>query len=480
MAVIAEAGEPVAAQSWPAQEEWRARSLDERAAVLRRVVRVLIDRADEIAATVIEETGKPAVEALVHDVFPAVDHAWWLARNAPRVLRHERLRIPQLDVKHKRAWLRYEPLGVVGVISPFNIPFAIPFTEVATAVVAGNGVVLKPSEHTPRSGDWVERVLVEAGAPRGLVRVVHGAGDAGEAVARDPDIAKLFFTGGSRGGRAVAVAAAERLCPVVLELGGKDPMLVFADADLDRAVEGGLWAAFLNGGQACVSADRIYVERPRYEAFVERFAARARELRRGADVAPPITPAQGARMQDLVADAVERGARVVADEPATVLVDLPPEARVAREEVFGPIVSVAPFEDEDDAVRLANDSPFGLGASVWTRDSARARRVADRIEAGMVWVNDYGYSFGTGQASWGGVKSSGFGRTKSKHGLYECVSVKYVDADRGRFRPPWWFPYDEEQLAGLRASLEVLYGDRLRGAWRGRRELLRLGKRIRA
>src|SRR5437588_901705 len=274
MAITADLGESVAAEAHGAQEEWRAWPLDERAAVLGRAVRVLIDRADAIAATVMEETCKPAVEALVHDVYPAVDHAAWLARNAPRVLRPERLKIPQLDVKHKRARLRYEPLGVVGVISPFNIPFAIPFTKVATA--------------------------------------------------RDPDIAKLFFTGGSRGGRAVAVAAAERLCPVVLELGGKDPMLVFADADLDRAVEGGLWGAFLNGGQACVSADRIYVERPRYEEFTERLGARARELRVGVDVAPPITPAQGERVQALVADAVERGARVVVGEPATVLVDVPP------------------------------------------------------------------------------------------------------------------------------------------------------------
>src|SRR5947209_10092672 len=191
MAITADLRESVAAEARGVQEEWRAWPLDERAAVLGRAVRVLIDRADAIAATVMEETCKPAVEALVHDVYPAVDHAAWLARNAPRVLRPERLKIPQLDVKQKRAWLRYEPLGVVGVISPFNIPFAIPFTEVATAVVAGNGVVLKPSEHTPRSGDWVERVLVEAGAPVGLVRVLHGAGEAGEAVARDPGVAKL-------------------------------------------------------------------------------------------------------------------------------------------------------------------------------------------------------------------------------------------------------------------------------------------------
>jgi acyl-CoA reductase-like NAD-dependent aldehyde dehydrogenase len=465
----------IVALSRAAQERWRNVGLRERADVLREAGRLVRVHADAIADTIVAETAKPRTEAIANELYAAVDHAAWLAKQAPGILADERVRFSQLHLKTKKAWFVYEPLGVVAAITPWNIPFGIPFREVAAAVAAGNGVVLKPSELTPLSGEWVQRILEEAGVPGGLVQVVHGEAEVGEALVADAGIAKVFFTGSVAVGRRVAAAAGARGCPVVLELGGKDPMLVFADADLDRAVDGALFASFLNAGQACVSAERIYVERSAYEDFATRLTERARALKLGEDLGPLISERQRDNVERVVnATRPERDGWFL--EPTVVRGALPDR------EIFGPVVSVEPFDGEEDAVRRANDSEFGLAASVWSRDLRKADRVARRIEAGMVWVNDFGYSFTTGQAAWGGVKSSGFGRTSSKHGLYECVHVKYLDSDRGRLRPAWWFPYDAETEHALRAALDILYGtgiERWRAAWRSRRDLRQLLRRSR-
>ncbi len=456
-----------------AQREWWALRAAGRSRVLAEAARIARNRADEIVDTIVAETGKPRTEAIANELYTAVDHASWLAKHAHRILADERVRFSQLHLKTKKAWLVHEPLGVVAAVTPWNVPFAIPFAQVATAIAAGNGVVLKPSELTPLSGEWVGRVFREAGAPAGLVQVAHGEAALGEAIVADAGIAKVFFTGSVSVGRRVAAAAGARGCPGVLELGGKDPMLVFADADLDRAVEGALFASFLNAGQACVSAERIYVERPLLDEFSRRLIEGARRLELGKDVGPLISERQR--------DSVERisgAARGDRDgwfiEPTVIRGALPDE------EIFGPVVTVEPFDDEADAVRRANDTEFGLAASVWSSDLAKADRVARSIDAGMVWVNDFGYSFTIGQAPWGGVKASGFGRTSSKHGLYGCVQIKYLDSDRGRLRPAWWFPYDAPTERALRALLDVLYGtrpERVRAAWRHRRDLVHAAKR---
>ena len=471
-----------------AAERWAESSFAERRALLGDVAAAVLDQAEEIAATVTAETGKPPVESYTAELFVGLDNLIWAAENAGRVLRAERLGYPQPHLRHKRGWLLYEPLGVIGVISPWNFPFGIPFTQAAFAVAAGNAVVIKPSELTPLSGAWVERLF-----PNGLVRVVQGGGAVGEALVRAPGIAKIVFTGSGETGRRVASLAGERLRPVTLELGGKDPMLVFDDADLDRAVAGALWGAFANCGQVCSGVERIYVARPLQEAFVEELARRARELRIGRELGPLITEEARGRVQELVEDAVAHGAEVriggSRPEPGlpgwfyepTILTGVDREARIEREEIFGPVVTVAAFGDEDEAVRLANGSSFGLGASVWTRDLERAKRVARRLEAGSVWTNDVSYSYGTGQASWGGTKGSGYGRTHSRHGLYELSRVKFVDLDRGRVPVPWWFPYDDGVLEGFRGMAAVLYGEglarRASAAWRHRRGLLALGRR---
>ncbi|MHB8642563.1 MAG: aldehyde dehydrogenase family protein [Gaiellaceae bacterium] len=484
----------VAAVVAVARETRRPSTLAERRALLARLARAVLANMDEIAATITGETGKPLIESYSTELLPAVEQLTWLARNIEHVLAPERLRLGIPYLSHKRAHVVYEPLGVVGIVSPWNFPFSIPLTQAATAVAAGNAVVLKPSELTPLSGEWVVRVFTEAGSD--AVRVVHGAGDVGAALVSAPGVAKIVFTGSAVTGRRIAAAAAELLRPVTLELGGKDPMLVLRDADLERAVEGAAWGSFANCGQVCVGIERIYVAREVFPQFVDSLGARARELRIGrgdepdTDVGPLISEGQRARVEDLVAEAIERGAEAVtgARRPAlglpgwfyepTVLAGGDAGARIEREEVFGPVVTVQPFDGEDEAVALANASPFGLGASVWSRDAARANRIAAQLDAGMVWTNDLAYSYGVGPAPWGGRKESGYGRTHSKHGLYELSNVKVVDADGGRLGVPWWYPYGERSLDGIRGAVEVLHGDKkLRAAWRYRRGLLHLAKR---
>jgi acyl-CoA reductase-like NAD-dependent aldehyde dehydrogenase len=492
--------EEVVGRARTAQARWAEESLDARRRLVLDAARVLLERMDELASAVTAETGKPLVESYTAELLVSVENARWVAANAPRVLRPERAPFRQLYLKHKRGFLVYEPLGVVAILSPWNFPFAIPFTQAVAALAAGNAVVLKPSELTPLVGEWVERVLAEAGAPAGLVQTVQGPGEvAGDALVRAPGVAKVVFTGSTRVGRRIGVACAELLRPVTLELGGKDPMIVLADADLARAVEGALWGAFSNCGQVCAGVERIYVARECHEEFASELARRAGELRLGpgedarTDVGPLISERQRATVEDVVADARERGAETLSGgrRPAlglpgwfyepTVLANGDASARAAREEVFGPVVTVAPFADEEEAIRLANGTPYGLGASVWTRDLAGARRVAGRLAAGSVWTNDVAYSYGAGQASWGGVKESGLGRTHSKHGLYECTQVKFVDSDRGRVPVPWWYPYGPEAVEAFRGTLGVLHGDgvrtRLEAGWRHRRGLAHLARR---
>src|SRR5439155_19900638 len=262
-----------------AQERWARETLAARKRLLVGVARVLLDRMDEIAATVTAETGKPLTESLASELLVAVENLRFLAASVEDVLAPERLRFPQPYLWHKRGWLVYEPHGVVAVVSPWNFPFAIPLTQAATAVAAGNAVVVKPAELTPLSGEWVERAFREAGAPAGLVGVAQGVGEAvGDALVRARGVGKVLFTGSVEVGRAVGVACAERLCPVTLELGGKDPMLVLGDADLDRAVSGALWGSFFNCGQICSGVERIYVEGDLFDPFVSRLLDRAAAL----------------------------------------------------------------------------------------------------------------------------------------------------------------------------------------------------------
>jgi len=475
------------ARARSAQGDWAEIGVRKRIAVLREFQRRLHKRKSEIAEAITREAGKPVAEALTTEVLVVLDAARFLIDNAYRLLRDEPLPHGNLATKLKRGRLVHEPYGVVGIISPWNYPFSIPATETLAALVAGNAVVLKPSEFTSLVALELESLLHAAGIPKDVFQLVVGDGTTGAALIHS-QIDKLVFTGSVATGKRIAVAAAERLLPVMLELGGKDPLLVLDDADVDVASSAAIWGAFVNAGQTCLSVERCYVHRTLYESFLRACAEKTKKLRVGhgldpeTDVGPMIHERQLRIVEAHVEDAVTRGARLLVGGSRltelgpsfykpTVLADVTHEMRIMREETFGPVLPVAAFDSDDEAVQLANDSEFGLAACVWTHDDARGARLARRIQAGTVMVNDVVSCFGISEAPHGGVKSSGVGRAHGRFGLEEMVRLKYVDSDlMPGMKKVWWYGYGMSFARQMEGFLDMQFargvGARLRGALR--------------
>ncbi len=481
-----------------AQPAWEATPVRDRVAILRRFQRFLSEQRDQVADLICREAGKPAVEALTTEVLVILDAVEFCIRNAYNFLHEERLPHANLAMKTKRGKLLREPFGVISIISPWNYPFSIPATETLAALVTGNAVVLKPSEFTPLIGLELQRLLLAAGLSPDLMQVVIGEGPVGAALI-DAPIDKLIFTGSVATGKRVAEAAARKLLPVVLELGGKDPMIVLDDADLEIASSGALWGAFMNAGQTCLSVERCYVHRSLYEKFLEACSSKIAKLRVGngfgseVEIGPLIHERQLHIVNEHVQDAVLHGARLLQGGKRltelgpnfyapTLLADVTPEMRIIQEETFGPVLPVAPFDTDEDAIRLANDSDFGLAASVWTTNRRRGEAMAKRIKAGTVMINDVVSCFGIAEAPHGGFKLSGIGRTHGKMGLAEMVETKYIDVDLLPGMPKvWWFGYGEKFRGQMDGFIDLLFakswGKKLKGVVRSA-GLLRRSNRI--
>ena len=472
---VATAADAVAAvqrarKAWP---DWAAQPVAERARVLVRALEVLLARQEDVIDTVIRETGKPRTEALQMEVFAVGDALNFYAKNAAKLLRPEKRPLHGMLRLLKQLRVHYRPLGVVGVISPWNGPFVLAMNPSLQALVAGNAVVLKPSEVTPFSGALAGEIFREAGLPEGLFQVLLGDGESGAALVR-AGVDKISFTGSVATGRKVAIACAEQLIPCTLELGGKDAMIVCADADLECAAAGAVAGAFMNTGQYCCGTERVYVVDAIADAFTERVVERVSRLRQGAegefDVGAIFWPRQLEIIEEHMEDALRKGARVRTGgrrnpeldglfyEP-TVLTDVDHGMRIMREETFGPILPIMRVRDEEEAIALANDSSYGLGGNVWTRDPGKGIRIAERMQTGSVCVNDMTMTYGVQEAPFGGRKESGVGQVNGATGLRGYCHAEPIIVDRrGGKSSLSRYPYDAKTDAGLQKFMKLLWG----------------------
>ncbi len=471
--VAADANVPTAiARARVAQRAWQALGVDARARLIERFRQALYERREEVAELIARENGKPASEATMTEVATSLDLARFYLRLAPDLLAPRRLTSATLALWRKRITIAQEPHGVVAVISPWNYPFMLPAGVVVPALLAGNAVVLKPSELTPSCGALLAELLHAAGVPTDVLQVLQGDGAVGAALVQS-DIDKVFFTGSVATGRKVGHACAERFIPCALELGGSDPAIVCDDADVDHAASGITWGRFSNGGQTCVAPKRVYVAAPVYDRFVAAMQQRVRSLQlKGAgtasfDVGPLIQPSQSTTLAAQGDDATARGARAWRAAgthpegvfPPTLLLEVPPAARALGEETFGPLLPIVRVRDDAEAIALANTTPFGLSASVWSRNRARARAIAAQLQAGTVVINDVTLVAGIAEVPHGGMKASGAGRAHGAMGLEECVRTRTVVDDLfTSWRQAWWFGYGADSAARGDAYVRLAHG----------------------
>jgi succinate-semialdehyde dehydrogenase/glutarate-semialdehyde dehydrogenase len=514
-----------------AQGPWAALPYGERGRKLKKASRWLCTHIDEIVETIHRENGKLRIDALAAEVLPAIMGIDYYIRRGRSFLKPRKLAGANLLMFNKRSRLEYQPWGVVGIISPWNYPFAIPFAEVVMALLAGNAVILKVAAVTAGVGRLLAELFAAAELPPGLFTHVEIPGrEAGPAFingggayqdaqgpgmdqGRPAGVDKLFFTGSTEVGRELMALAAGRLLPLVLELGGADAAIVRSDADLDRAAAGILWAGYSNAGQSCGGAQRILVQRQVYGPFLEKLCALVSALRPGwgeeADLGPMSSLEQKKRTEAQVLRCLTLGARIAAQSPAfdgdsgnaasvnasgapapgnpagpfgdrftraVVLADVQPGMPVMEEEIFGPVTAVIPVEDDEEALQIANASPYSLTASVWSKDRRAASRLASRLNAGAVMLNDHLMSHGLTETPWGGFGDSGLGKTHGEPGFREMLRAKVVVDDilPGVKRNLWWQPYSEGVYRGIRAIAVFLGGPGLGPRFRALPTLIKI------
>ncbi len=469
-------------RSRAAFSQWRQTSFATRRDLIMRAREVILADIDWIASLISRESGKPVAEALSMEIAPVLDLMQYFARNTEKLLKPAKIGIGLYALMGRSSKIVYHPLGVVGIIPAWNYPFSIPLGEAVMSLMAGNTVVLKPSELTPLVGLKIGEIFEKAGFPENAVQIVTGDGPSGAAlIEAAPD--KVMFTGSVGTGKKIAAAAAKNLTSVVLELGGKDPMIVFADANLELAAGAAVWGAFCNSGQSCSSVERLYVEESVAVELTRRIVEKTKQLKQGVGDRENVSigAMSSERQIRIVEDhvnafredgaTIEIGGQRNADASSasehtkggrgvrvpslfykpTVITGATNDMRAMQEETFGPTLPIATFKTEEEAIHLANDSEFGLTASVWTKDRAKGQRVAKQIEAGSVCINEVLYTHGIGQTPWGGFKNSGRGRTHGREGLMELVQPQHIHTNNLSLLPDaWWMPYSANAVALFR------------------------------
>jgi len=462
-----------------AQPAWAALSFKERGAYMLRALDILLRNQSEYIDVILKETPKTKNEALMMDIFAGCDSLHYYAKQAEKLLRPERRRLHGLVGIGKKLHVVYKPLGVVGVISPWNGPFILSLNPTVQALMAGNAVLLKPSSATAFSGGLVGKLFEAAGLPRGLLTVLQGDSSTGQALL-EVGVDKISFTGGEEVGRHVAKCCGERLIPFTLELGGKNAFIVCADADLDRAAAGAIAGNFFNAGQYCGGTERVYVVESVADQFIEKVVERASKLRQAStgefDIGALYTDAQLRIVEEHVEDARAKGAKVLVGGQRnpnekglyylpTVLTDITDDMRVLREETFGPVMTIMRVRDENEAIRLANDCNYGLTGSVWTKDTKRGFELAKRLDTGNVDINDFPQTYGSIEAPFGGVKASGIGQVNGATGLRGYCHTLPIQTDRfGGKQTAGRYPLSLKQDEGFQKFLAFLWG-----TWLGRK-----------
>jgi acyl-CoA reductase-like NAD-dependent aldehyde dehydrogenase len=465
----------MAARGRAAQPEWEAYGFEGRARILLRAQKWVMDNADRIVETICSETGKTYEDAELAEIGYAGNAFGFWAKNAAGYLADERIKTSQVLVKGKKIVLRHRPLGLIGVIGPWNYPLTNSFGDCIPALAAGNAVIMKPSEVTPLTSLLLAEGMVECGLPENVLQIATGRGGTGAALIEHVDM--IMFTGSTRTGRKVAETAARRLIPASLELGGKDPMIVLSDADLERAANFATYYSMQNAGQTCISIERVYVEEPVYDEFVAKVSEKVGALRVGKPSGPgsvevgAITfPPQLDIIKDHVDDAVQKGARVLAGggvapgpgrffEP-TVLVDVDHSMKCMTEETFGPTLPIMKVRDADEAVRLANDTEYGLGASVFSRDTARGEAIARRIDSGAANVNDAMINYTVLELPMGGAKASGLGSRHGAGGIRKYCSQQaiVVTPKVAMKKELFMYPYSSRTSKMVARLFKFMYG----------------------